>query len=233
MRREDGETRDDFLGRLVRDTGLAEDDFEALKLARETALVPAASARRSTPRLRRLARPVVILAVVAIAAGVIGGLIGARTASSTASVAPPVLTFEEAVSWSTLQTRLPPPAGDKVQIAWTANVPFAGDDTVTGFPLETAKTLPPNGVVVYASSAADVSNPDEYRELTLPLSLSDGRFIADDYENQPAPHVSTATIGARLEHRYVLVHVWFGAKQPSPESRAAADEALSRLRVPS
>jgi hypothetical protein len=223
--------RDDFLGRLVRDTGLPADDA-ALVRARELAHGEAATAPRGTSGSRRLVRAALAFTAVALAAGLAGGFIGARTGESTASVAPPVLAFDVAAGWSSLQTHLPPPAGDKVQIAWTANVPFAGDDAATGFPLETAKSLPPDGVVVYASSAAGVANPDEYRELELPLTLADGRFVSEDYENQPAPHVSMSTIGARLDGGYVLVHVWFGANEPSPAARKAAEAALSRLRVP-
>lgn len=225
------EHRDEFLGRLVRDAGLPEDEG-ALVRARELAHGEGATATRAASGGRRVARAALAFAVVALAAGLAGGLIGARTGKSTASPAPRVLAFDVAAGWSSLQTHLPPPAGDKVEIAWTANVPFAGDDRTTGFPLETAKTLPADGVVVYASSAADVANPEEFRELTLPLSLADGRFVSADYQNQPAPHVSMTTIGARLAEGYVLVHVWFGANEPSAAAKAAADAALRRLRVP-
>jgi len=227
----DVERRDEFAGRLVRDTGLAESD-EAIVRARDLTQRGAASAPGAGVLRRGWGRAALAFAVVALAAGLAGGFIGARTTQSTASVAPPVLAFDVADGWSSLQTHLPPPAGDKVQIAWTANVPFAGDDATTGFPLATAKSLPPDGVVVYASSAADVANPDEYRELELPLSLADARFLATGYENQPAPHVSTAMIGARLDDGYVLVHVWFGANDPGSAARAAADAALRRLHVP-
>lgn len=233
MRRKLEETRDEFVGRLVRRAAVAEGNPEVLLARiRELATRPEEPPARNRARLRRLGRPIAVLALVTLAAGLVGGFVGARTAGSAASAAPPMLAFEVAPGWNTLQTRLPLPAGDKVQIAWASNVPFAGNDVATGFPLDTARILAEDGIVVYASSSADVDNPDEYRNLTLPLSLSDGRFVADGYQNQPAPHVSMVTIGARLESTYVLVHAYFGSNKPTAAAWAAAEAELRRLRVP-
>ena len=71
-----------------------------------------------------------------------------------------------------------------------------------------------------------------YRDLRTPLTLSDGDFFSDQYENQPAPNVSKYMINAHVNGRYVFVEVLFGTPSPSAELRQAADEELARLLVP-
>lgn len=196
----------------------------------------AASERPSRiARLRRRIPPrpqFALLFATALIAGLVGAAVALATRAPTASEPPAVLTFTAESGWSTMQTPLPPPVGSKVEIAWAANVPFAAADRVSGFPIETAKALPPDGVVVYASLTGAVDNPDEYRNIDLPLRLADGDLRASGYENQPAPNVSSETIGARVRGQFLLVHVWFGSNDPPAASRAAANEELARLSVP-
>jgi hypothetical protein len=82
---------------------------------------------------------------------------GRRPASSppnaTMAPQPPVTgknagwTFARAPGWNVSQSEIVP--NQEVSGAWTANVPFDARDlpNITGFPLDTLRGLPPNGVV--------------------------------------------------------------------------------------
>ncbi len=119
-----------------------------------------------------------------------------------------------------------------MQFVWAANVPFAAGDSVSGEPINTAKTLAPDGIIVYASSLPTVADNSSYSDRQLPLKLSDGQFVTGQYENQPAPNVSKYMINAHVNGQYVYVEVMFGSPQPTTQMQNDADEELARLAVP-
>ena len=64
-----------------------------------------------------------------------------------------------------------------------------------------------------------------------PITLADGYFLADAYEGQPASHVSTQIIEARIGDRTLHMQVYFGRNQPDDTMRARANRVLSSLTV--
>ena len=66
----------------------------------------------------------------------------------------------------------------------------------------------------------------------LSLSLDEGHFVADDYEGQPAPHVSNYIIDTWVDGKLLNVMVSMGTNQPTSQMATAANEELARLCVP-
>jgi hypothetical protein len=190
--------------------------------------------RRASWRLRTFAaaRPLALVGLTALLFAVAGGLAGGLAVAATQedSADPPVLAFNPASGWSTLQTQ--DDAGAGVEFAWAANVPFAAADTVSGQLTETARQLPAAGILVYVSSLREVPDDSGYRDVGLPIQVVDGDFFTGMYENQPASHVSKYQINAYVNKRYVYVEVMFGAPRPDARLIAAAQEELNRLVVP-
>jgi hypothetical protein len=144
----------------------------------------------------------------------------------------PVLSFAPAAGWNTVQASSAPPLPQGDEAAWAANVPIIPADSVSGWPRNTAKSLPKDGIVVSADSAQAVDDVSIYPDRTLPLKLSDGTFHANGYETQPAPNVSAYLLYAHIGSSYVLVQVWIGANHPSPRAVHEAQAELDRLQVP-
>lgn len=226
------EYRDEVVSRALADMPLPAESptfFEDLR-----ARAVGAQDRRWRRSLRAFAarRPLALATASAVMFALLGGVVGAVAASgSGATSTAPVLAFTPADGWNTLQTRDATHAG--IQFAWAANVPFAPADAATGEPIETVKTLPADGIAVYASTLPQVSEDAAYRDVLLPLKLSDGYFLTGQYENQPAPNVSKYLINAHVNGQYVFVEVYFGTPEPGAELLRAAGEELHRLSVPS
>jgi hypothetical protein len=91
--------------------------------------------------------------------------------------------------------------------------------------------LPPDGVAVSAVSSSFV--PDDVPRTTLrqPITLDDGRFLAESYEGQPAPNVSTQLISGRVGDRHLSIQVFFGRNDPDERMRADAEDVLATLKV--
>jgi hypothetical protein len=113
-----------------------------------------------------------------------------------------------------------------------SNVPFRGGDLASGWPTATVEHLPADGVVVFASLAHTVDDPQTYPDRRAPLRLADGYFLSSGYEGQPASNVSLQTIYAHVDGQFVLVQVWFGRTAPTQAQKQAADAELARLAVP-
>ena len=67
---------------------------------------------------------------------------------------------------------------------------------------------------------------------TFPLTLSQGFCSHDQYETQPAPHVSTCLVDAMVGEELLNVTVWFGRNFPSDETYTQANAQLARLVLP-
>jgi hypothetical protein len=205
--------------------------LEAVVLADESnevaELVPA---RRS----RRVWRLTAVAAAALVLVGVAGGFVGAAISHSSARAATPspVLAFTPAKGWNSVVTPLPAKLQPNNEVTWASNVPFQGDDLASGWPKKTVTALPTEGIVVFASLAHSVDNPQAYPDRTAPLKLSDGYFLSSHYEGQPAPNVSLQMIYAHIDGQFLLVQVWFGNTSPTDSQRAAADQELARLSVP-
>jgi len=140
--------------------------------------------------------------------------------------------FATAPGWVTTTVALPDPLQANDQVAWASNVGFAAGDAPGRWPQQTVPGLPPHGIVIVASLADVVDDPSSYPDRTLPLSLSDGYFLARGYEGQPAANVSLQLIYAHVNGKYVLIQVFFGDLEPSADMLVAADAQLGRLIVP-
>lgn len=141
--------------------------------------------------------------------------------------------FADAPGWIHTAVNLPDLLQANDQVAWASNVGIAVGDVTGGWPQLTVPALPSHGIVVLASLADVVDDPETYPERSLPLSLGDGYFLAGNYEGQPAPNVSLQLVYAHVNGKYVLVQVFFGDLEPSADTLAAADAQLQRLTVPS
>jgi hypothetical protein len=146
----------------------------------------------------------------------------------------PVLTFNPNRGWNTMDTAVNTPAlPNNNEVAWAANVPFAPEDSMTGWPTNTIRSLPANGIVVFASLARyQTDTPNLFSDQTLPLSLADGEFHSSGYETQPAPNVSADVLYAHVKSQYLLVIVWYGSNTPGSAITTAAQQELNALRVP-
>jgi hypothetical protein len=123
------------------------------------------------------------------------------------------------------------PWGDEdAQVVWAANVRVADGDAATGYPIETVRQLPSDGIVVCVSMAPQVEDgPSLYPEGYIPLRLRDGTFLTGQYEDQAAPNVSLYRIAAHVKDQYVTAEVFFGVPDPSSASLQAGDAQLSRF----
>jgi hypothetical protein len=178
-------------------------------------------------------------ALVALAAGVSAivsmGCGGAaaeepqRRSAEARSVGVDGISIELPPGWDGYATRIGPDR--EVPVIWAANTPFTEGSAGAEFPQQTLATLPEDGVaveVVGQPPPVGASRP----LLSTPLRLSDGYFLAEAYEGQPAAHVSTQIIEARLEGHALYVQVFFGRNQPTAAMRARADDVLASLTVP-
>jgi hypothetical protein len=139
------------------------------------------------------------------------------------------LTVELKEGWDGFAKDIGPPQ-EQVPALYVANVtwPDRGQNFADPATLELFKGLPPQGIVI-AASATSSGGGEEF--LRRPIRLSDGRFLADSYEGQPAPHVSTQTISGRLGEWTLIVQVYFGRNDPTDEMRAEANHVLATLEV--
>jgi hypothetical protein len=141
------------------------------------------------------------------------------------------LTVELLGGWHGFAKDIGPPHL-QVPALYVANVPWPdrGQNLAVSDTLEAFERLPPNGIVVAAS--ASPSGGEEFRRvLRRPVRLSDGHFLADMYEGQPAPHVSSQIISVRLGERALSIQIYFGRNDPSDEMRAEANRVLATLQV--
>jgi hypothetical protein len=197
--------------------------------------------RRPYTRGRQVPARLAAFITCGLLCGAVGAFIGASVSNAQSSrIAPasgaatPVLAFLPSANWNTMETAIDTPAlPNNNQVAWAANVPFAPEDSMTGWPTNTTKTLPADGIVVFASLARyKTIDPSIYPDQNLPLSLSDGRFHSSGYETQPAPNVSSDVIYAHVKSQYLLVIVWYGSNTPTHAMTTSAQDELNRLNVP-
>jgi len=151
--------------------------------------------------------------------------------SQSAARAATVSGFQPAEGWYTVLTRLDK-EGSSPAIVWAANVPFASEESTTGWPSETIRDLPPDGIVITVIGPREYTGGESFPQVRLPLTVSQGFCSPDQYEGQPAPHVSKCLVDTMVGDRLLNVTLWFGANDPAEPMYAAADSELARLEVP-
>ena len=132
-------------------------------------------------------------------------------------------------SWDGYTRRIGP--DDEVVVIWAATTPFVEPSARPEFPYRTLAALPADGVAVEIVEQPAGTDPSAFPLLAPPIKLADGYFLADAYEGQPGPDVSTQIIHARLADRALYIQVYFGRNRPDDEMRAQADEVLASLTV--
>jgi hypothetical protein len=121
---------------------------------------------------------------------------------------------------------------DEAPSVYAANVPWpdVGQSVDNPAVRDLFQRLPRDGVVVSAVSSWQAAGRVA-RPLTPPIKLADGYFLADSYEGQPAPQVSTQLILGRVGDRFLNVQVFFGRNDPDEAMRREADDVLATLAV--
>ena len=192
------------------------------------------------PRQHRIPRSRFIAAAALVGVAlIVGGFAGAELAGPTrAATSTPVPAFTPAMGWNIVETnnrKACPSCPDKLDLAWAANVPFAPQDTQTDWPIETLKNLPPGGIVIVVVGPWTYTGSQAIPDLKRPIEVEDLHFQAANwYEGQPAPNVSRYFTSAHINPQEIVnVFVWVGSDNPTPAMKAAADEELGWLTLPS
>ncbi len=184
-------------------------------------------------------RPAAALVTTAVVSALAGGFIAAWAYAKSADGGPVVSSFEPSVTsfepvegWNTVVTTIDPKI-PSLPIVWAANVPFAAEEFTTGFPTNTVKTLPPEGIVITVIGPREYTGGEFFPPAEFPLEVSDGFCNFEEYEGQPAPNVSMCLIDTMVGDQLLNITVWFGTTSPSESDYSAANEQLARLVVPS
>lgn len=205
---------------------------------------------RTRLRQRRMpGRRLVAAAALVGVALVVGGFAGAEFAGSTrAATSTPVPAFTPALGWNTVETNIQRPAPNTpVPVAWAANVPLGPRDVGTDWPYPPLQNLPPNGIVISVDGPSEGPFNKQARIVEPPYRVEDMFFwasaadaanasgqAADTYQGHPAPNVSWFWISAPTgPDQGIGISVWMGRNDPTPAMKAAANEELARLTLPS
>jgi hypothetical protein len=180
---------------------------------------------------------------------VVGGFAGSEFAGSTrAATSTPVPAFTPTPGWTTVETSDHPPVPNTPDpIAWAANVAFTAQDLVTAWPHAPLQNLPPDGIVISVVGPSEGPFDKQARIVKPPYRVEDMIFWdsaaraaralgpgADIYQGQPSPNVSWYWISAPTgANEGINISVWMGRNDPTPAMKAAADEELARLTLPS
>jgi hypothetical protein len=139
--------------------------------------------------------------------------------------------FRSAPGWNAVNKTLKP-TGDAPSVAWAANVSFVPETDPSGFPIETIRTLPPDGIVMTAIGPRPYTGGESFPRLRQPLDVAQGFCAHDNYEGQPAENVSKCRIDTMVGDELLNVTVWFGSNKPTDAMVAEANEQLGRLVLP-
>lgn len=182
-------------------------------------------------------RRVALLAATAV----ISALAGALTTASVYAASPDqadvaawssVTTFEPVEGWNIVLTTIDPNNPQDLPIVWAANVPFASEESTAGFPNNTVRSLPPDGIVITVIGPREYTGDTVFPPVQFPLTISQGFCSHDQYQGQPAPHVSGCLVDTMVGDQILNVTVWFGTNRPSEGLYEEANAQLARLLVP-
>lgn len=188
------------------------------------------SVTRPIPRtLRSLG--LILLVLTLLGSTVFAATQSGSSQASEARDGSPILSFAPAEGWNTVETNVGPEPGS-LPVAWAANVLFRAEDSFVGFPDNTIRSLAPDAIVITAVGPRRYTGDVAFPQLKLPLNLADGRFLAREYEGQPAPNVSMFLIEGKVGDQLLNVTVWMGTSEPSERMIEAANAELSRLSIP-
>lgn len=207
--------------------------------SRSRPLPPPVPSRR-WPLQARWTGVLALALVVAIGVGV--GL-GALIAPSGAAAPGPIGTgFLAGPGWTVLQTGSDA-TPERQALAVAANVPLHPEDSArgirnsSGLPYSTLLQLPPRGVVIVALFTRRESEPwaaEDFPRRDLPLRVREAiDSISYSYQMRPERPLGQYELRATVGNHYIVLHFYFGNRNPSPEIIAAAQRQLDRLVVAS
>ncbi len=201
--------------------------------SRESSVAVSSGESRESARLPVWRRGRVGLAASLAALVFFGGFVagGVQAQTPTPTLAS-ITTFEPAAGWSTLESSIGSDP-EALRTVWAANIPFQSEELFTGFPDNTLRGLPSNGVVIVAAGPRSYTGSEQFPHLDFPIKLSDGYFVSDNYDGQPAPNVSMYTIDTWVGNKLLNLSVWIGSPHPDDSLVNTANEELARLHVPS
>jgi hypothetical protein len=240
--------RDTLIGELLATLPAPPDDDLFLDRVRAAALADAPQNRHGRHRGRRLSmlrrRPLQAAAASGLACLVLGLAVGASLATTTKTGArdtratPRVvsqiatLAFPPSAGWTTVAATASFP-DLRQQVAWVTNGRTASDEATTAWPVQTVRSLPPDGIVVWVALGT-TANQSPYPAATPPLDLSTAELHTGQYEMQPAPNVSMlGPLSVTVNGYPVQVFVWFGRDQPTAAQLDQAQQQVNRLQFPS
>jgi hypothetical protein len=171
-----------------------------------------------------------LLALLAVVPGC-GGRIGPQASGDapSRSVGIDGVSIELPADWDAYtRSGLGP---DNLGEIWAASRPFVESPPRPPFPHKTLAALPEDGIATEITVGRPPPGSASW-PLRTSISLEDGYFLADNYEGQPAPHVSTQIIQARIANRALWVQVFFGRTDPNDAMRATANRVLGSLFQP-
>jgi hypothetical protein len=233
-------TRDDEIGAALRTLPVrphSPDFFRRLETALESGSTPSESPRRAGGR----AGLILALVVTATFAATAGAVTTATVQSASDDAASrnagtvnssSVTTFEPSEDWNMILTTVDPTIPEDVVIVWVANVPFASEESTTGFPVNTIRDLPSEGIVMIVIGPREYTGETTFPAANFPLTIDQGFCSSDEYETQPAPQVSKCLIDTMVGDKLLNVTVWFGTNEPSAALYEQANEELTRLLIP-
>ena len=162
---------------------------------------------------------VVAVILVAFAAGCCAGTTHAvKPATAGRSPQP---TLSAADGWMTR-------TADTGGIAFAEASTVAPRESLEMFPDATLRSLPTDGIVIYASGYQAREAKPSFRAIPLPYRLSEFRHD-QGWEGQPAANVPQYVLFTSL-HRHLLdVRVFFGTQSPSGQQLAQAQAELDTL----
>lgn len=222
---------------LLKDLGreTTEPDEESVSRARTLLRRRIEDARRGQ---RRLWRPFHLRWAIAVAAALLVGSgfgfgVGTRGDSDGRAGTRFVgLGFLPAKGWTVVQSEA---AGTTAARAIAANVPLDPDDEADGVPYATLETLPPHGVVVFATLTirGDLIADVDFPARGLPLRFSDAKRISALQDPAGSPRgLSRYRLQAGVGAYNVDAWIYFGSA-PSAGTRAGVQQQLNRLVVAS
>jgi hypothetical protein len=132
-------------------------------------------------------------------------------------------------SWNVVLTTVNPIIPEDTPIIWVSNVPFALNESITGFPVNTIRNLPSDGIVMTVIGLREYTGETTFPAAKFPLTIDQGFCSSDEYESQLAPHVSACLVDTMVGDKLLNVTVWFGTNEPSAALYEQANEELATL----
>jgi hypothetical protein len=132
-------------------------------------------------------------------------------------------------SWNVYHTTVNPIIPEDTPIIWVSNVPFALDESITGFPVNTIRSLPSDGIVMTVIGPREYTGKTTFPAAKFPLTIDQGFCSSDEYESQLAPHVSACLVDTIVGDKLLNVTIWFGTNEPWVALYEQANAKLATL----